>query len=116
MMGDPSSRFGITTTFDGLEAVLTLSGRVEHGAAFILGAALDTAINRHPASMVFDLSKLDFIGVSGMLAVANAEERLTEIGTRLTIRSPSELVNRLLSMMDVAEMSRLLDGASSDGP
>ena len=114
MTSDPSSRFAVTTTFDGTETVLALSGRAEHADAFILGATLDTAIDRRPASIVLDLSELDFIGVAGMVAVANAEKRLGEMGTKLTVRSPSDLVNRLLGMMEMAEMSRLLDRAASD--
>ena len=112
---DPSTRFAVTTTFSGTEAVLALFGRAEHADAFILGATLDSAIERRPASMVLDLSALDFIGVAGMVAVANAEKRLTEIGATLTIRSPSELVNRLVGMMDIAHMPRLLDGATATG-
>ena len=106
---DPSTRFAVTTTFSGTEAVLALFGRAEHADAFILGATLDSAIERRPASMVLDLSALDFIGVAGMVAVANAEKRLTEIGATLTIRSPSELVNRLAGMRDTAHMPRLFD-------
>jgi anti-anti-sigma regulatory factor len=115
MMRNPSSRFAVTTTFEGSEAVLALSGRAEPADAFILGATLDTAIDRRPASVVLDVSDLHFLGVAGMLAVANAEKRLAEIGTELTVRSPSDLVNRLLGMMEMAERTRLLDRATSDG-
>ena len=99
--------FGAVTTFVGDEATVTLRGRVENGASFQLGALLDTVINRHPESVVLDLSELEFIGAAGMMAVANAEKRLSELGVRLTVRSPSELVNRLLSIMGEAEISRL---------
>lgn len=49
-------------TIDGTEAVLAPIGSAEHADAFVLGATLDTAIDRRPASMGLDLSKLDFIG------------------------------------------------------
>ena len=99
--------YGITTTFEGTEAVLALSGRIEHEGDLILGAMLDAAIDHGPASMVLDLSALHWIGAAGLLAVVNAEKRLAEIGTKLTIRSPSALVNRLLGIMEKAETARL---------
>jgi anti-anti-sigma factor len=113
-MRNPSSRFAVTTTFEGTEAVLALSGRAEHADAFILGATLETAIARRPASMVLDLSALDFIGVAGMVAVANAEKRLAELGVKLSVRSPSDLVNRVLGIMEVAERTRQLEQATSN--
>jgi anti-anti-sigma factor len=115
MTTDSAPRFGVTTTFEGTGAVLALRGSVEHQGAFELGATLDAAIDRHPASMVLDLSELDFIGAAGMVAVANAEKRLDQMGAKLTVRSPSDLVNRLLGMMEMAEMSRLLDRVAPDG-
>jgi anti-anti-sigma factor len=106
MMND-TPNFGAVTSFSGGEATVALRGRVENGASFQLGAVLDAAIDRHPESVVLDFSELEFIGAAGMLAVANAERRLAELGVRLTVRSPSDLVNRLLGMMDAAEVSRL---------
>jgi len=49
-----------------------------------------------------------------MMAIANAERRLAQMDTTLTIRSPSDLVNRLLGMMEMAEMSRLLDRVAAE--
>jgi anti-anti-sigma factor len=87
--------------------VLALHGRVENHASFELGALLDAAIERHPDEVVLDLSALAFIGAAGMVAISNAEKRLADLGTRLTVRSPSVLVNRLLDMMETAEEARL---------
>jgi hypothetical protein len=59
--------------------------------------------------MVLDLTDLDSIGAAGMVAVASAEKRLVALGTPFTVRSPSELVNRLSGMMESAETTRLLE-------
>jgi anti-anti-sigma factor len=117
-MSDPSGFTSITTS-DGQCTVLALRGKVEHRAAFELGALLDSAIDRQPVSLVLDLSELEFVGASGMVAISNAERRLADQGKELTIRSPSVLVNRLVAMMERAELSRLehdLPGHSHLGP
>ena len=101
----PSS-FEVITTTDGQSTVLALRGRVEHGAAFELGALLDSVIERNPDELVLDLSELEFVGAAGMVAISNAEKRLSELGRALIVRSPSVLVNRLLDMMETAEESR----------
>jgi anti-anti-sigma factor len=106
-MSSDSSRFALTTTFEGRDAVLTLRGSVENLAAFELGASLDATIDRDPTSVVLDLSGLTFIGAAGIVAVANAEKRLAEAGIHLTVRSPSALVDRLLGLMEMAETIRL---------
>jgi anti-anti-sigma regulatory factor len=98
--------FGAVTNFEGDEATIALRGTTQ-GAAFELGAILDAAIDRQPASMILDVSELDFLGPAGLLAISNAEKRLASLGIALTLRSPSDLVNRLLGIMESAESSRL---------
>jgi anti-anti-sigma factor len=115
MTPDPGPPFGVITSYNGYEAILTLQGNMEHDDAFELGAILDAAIDRRPVSMVLDVSGLDFIGPAGLIAIANAEKRLAQTETPLTIRSPSDLVNVLLGLMDAAELSRRLDQATLAG-
>jgi anti-anti-sigma factor len=105
----------VVTNFEGSEAILRLRGRVERVDAIALDKAFDAAIDRQPTSMVLDLSELEFMGATAMVAVANAEMRLSEIGAKMTIRSPSELVNRLFEMMASAQMGRPLNGSPHEG-
>jgi anti-anti-sigma regulatory factor len=111
---EPVVPFETITTYEGTDAYFALHGRVENMAVFELGASLDAVIDRHPTSIELDLTHLDFMGPTGFVALANAEKRLAEMGAKLTIRSPSELINRLLSIMEVAEVSRLIGQALSD--
>jgi hypothetical protein len=57
--------------------------------------------------MVLDVAGLDLLGVAGLLAISNAETRLAEFGTKLRLHLHSDLVNRLLDIMEPAEVSRL---------
>jgi anti-anti-sigma factor len=114
LISDPSG-FTATTTSEGQSTVLALCGRVESHAAFELGALLDSAIDQHPDALILDLSKLEFMGASGMVAISNAEKRLADMGRELTIRSPSVLVNRLLEMKETAESARPEHGRAGHG-
>jgi anti-anti-sigma regulatory factor len=112
---EPPVPFKTIATFEGADAFFALHGRVENMAVFELSASLDAVIDRNPTSVELDLTHLDFMGPTGFVALANAEKRLTEMRTKLTVRSPSELVNRLLGIMEVAEVSRLIGQALSNG-
>jgi anti-anti-sigma factor len=102
-----SPSFRVTVTNEGRVTVLALQGKVENYAAFELGIVLDSAIDRRPESVILDLSGLEFIGASGMVAISNAERRLAGLGAQLTVRSPSVLVNRVLAIMEATEESRV---------
>jgi anti-anti-sigma factor len=106
-MTSDTSSFGAVTTFEGHEATIVLRGSVENRAAFELGAILDATIDRHPTSIVLDLAGLVFMGAAGLVAISNAEKRLAALGVTLMVRSPSALVNRVLGIMELAEISRL---------
>jgi hypothetical protein len=90
----------------GDEAIFTQPG-AESEAPFDLGTLLDAAIDRQRASMDFDVSEPD----DGLGASTNdafsVENRLAALGVTLTVRLPSDLVNRLLGLMETTEISFL---------
>ena len=104
---DDPADFEVTTTIEEGCVVLALHGRVENLAAFDLAASLDATIDLQLEAVVLDLSELEFIGAAGVVAVANAEKRLAEVGVELAVRTPSTLVERLLGMMQSVETSDL---------
>jgi anti-anti-sigma factor len=101
------SNFSVTTSSEGMSTVFALAGKVENHAAFELGAILDSVIDRHPESVILDLTDLEFMGAAGMVAISNAEKRLAGLGLKLAVRSPSVLVTRVLTMIETAGDSRL---------
>ncbi|HEY1829354.1 MAG TPA: ANTAR domain-containing protein [Acidimicrobiales bacterium] len=118
MIVDPSG-FGVTAPYDGQSTVLSLRGRIEHQASFELDALLEAIVNQHPESLVLDLSELEFVEAAGLVAISNAERRFADLGTTMTVRSASALVNRVLTIMETAEASRLeraLPGHERLGP
>jgi anti-anti-sigma regulatory factor len=96
----PDPLFAVVTTVEGVDTVLALRGRVENGASFERGAILEATINEHPTSIVLDLSELEFIGPAGLVAIDDAERRVKTLGSRLTIRSSSGVLDHLHKVME----------------
>jgi anti-anti-sigma regulatory factor len=114
-MTNGTPAFGAVADFEGDDVTIALRGATEKGEVFALGAILNAAIDRRPASVVLDITELDFIGAAELLAVAGAEKQLAALGVTLTLRSPSALVNRLLGIMELAEEARLERARSEHG-
>jgi anti-anti-sigma regulatory factor len=98
--------FELTTAFEGRSARLALHGRLENVAALDLWAALERIIDLGEA-VILDLSELDFIGAAGLLTLANAERRFAEAGVEFALRTPSDLIQRLLGAMGRTEVAGL---------
>jgi anti-anti-sigma regulatory factor len=114
-MTKDTTEFVAVTSFEGDDATIALRGTTQNGPAFELGAIFDAAIDRRPASIVLDVSELDFLGAAELLAISNGEKRLAVLGIGLTLRSPSALVNRILRVMEPAEPSRLEQALPGNG-
>jgi hypothetical protein len=82
-----------------------------------LGELLDAAIERQrePAVQWSQDVEIGLLGDLGTIAADNIETRLDDLGMRLSDRSPSELVDRLLSLLEATESSRLLEDALGGG-
>jgi anti-anti-sigma factor len=104
-MSNETPDFEAVIDFTGGEAVIALRGSFNYRAACELGAILEAAIDSGPAMLVLDTAELEFIGPAGLLAVSSAEKRLAASGSKLTVRSTSTLVNRLLDTAELAEFS-----------
>ena len=106
-MSKDNPDFGTVGNFAGDVVTIALRGTNKKDAAFELAAILDAAIDRRAASTVLEVSELDCLGMTGMLAFSNADKRAATLGVAMTLRSPSALVNRLLSIIESAgEASR----------
>jgi anti-anti-sigma factor len=104
-LSNETPSFEAVIDFTGDEAVISLRGSFNYRAAGELGAILEAAIDSQPATLVLDTAELEFIGPAGLLAVSSAEKRLAASGSKLTVRSTSTLVNRLLDFTEPADVS-----------
>jgi anti-anti-sigma factor len=99
--------FSLTANFVGSEAIFTLHGEVDLTTAPELGASIDHAIDQGHRFVVLDLAGLAFMDGSGLDVIENSARRLAKSGGTLTIRSPSAMVRRLLSLVGLLDLVRL---------
>ncbi|MHB1487790.1 MAG: anti-sigma factor antagonist [Acidimicrobiales bacterium] len=102
----PFSGFGVTVDFAGNQVVLGVRGDVDLLSAPDLAAFLDVIIDRGHASVVLDLSDLDFMDASGLRVIAAGVRRLGSLRGELAIRSAPALVTRILEITGLAEVVR----------
>jgi anti-anti-sigma factor len=94
----PVARFSVAVDLAGEEAVLGVEGDVAWLGAPALGAFFDAVITSGYTSVVLDLAAVHSIDVTLGAVVASAASRLVAAGGRLTIRSPSPDVARVLDL------------------
>jgi anti-anti-sigma factor len=118
MIGDATDGgFEIRANFIGDEAVLELHGEVDLTTAPQLRVYLDEAIDQGQRFVVLDLAGMSFMDGSGLRVIASSARRLRLTGGSLSIRSPSAMVRRLLTLIGLADLVRDEGpGAASDTP
>jgi anti-anti-sigma factor len=95
---DHSEKFEVTVTFAWDRVTVGIGGEVDVLTAPELAALLDTIIDRGHTSVLLDLAKLGFMDASGLRVIASGAARLGAVGGKLTIRSPSHQITRLLDI------------------
>jgi anti-anti-sigma factor len=99
--------FTVAVDLAGEQAVLGVEGDVSWLGAPVLGAFFDAVITSGHTSVVLDLAAVHSIDVTLGAVVASAASRLVAAGGRLTIRSPSPDVARVLDLTWLAAVISL---------
>jgi anti-anti-sigma factor len=102
---DPYGESTISIEYIGKQAVLGVRGELDIVAVPELANLFDAVIASGSDSIVVDLGDLDFIATAGLEEVANGARRLAALGGRLTIRSPSTMVRRLLDATGLTDLT-----------
>jgi anti-anti-sigma factor len=93
-----AARFGVAVDFAGEQALLGVQGDIDLLGVSALGAFFDAVITSGYTSVVLDLAEVDSIDVTLGAVIASAASRLVAMAGRLTIRSPSPEVARVLDL------------------
>jgi anti-anti-sigma factor len=102
---EPEDRFTASIIVVGDEAVLSLRGHLDLTAATKLGFLLDTILASGYPSLVVDMADVDVMTAGTLGVLIDAATRMTTRHGRLTIRSPSSAVQRLLDLSGLHELS-----------
>ena len=91
----------IITELDGQRSVLRLQGELDVSNRERLRRAISSALERHPPSLVMDLSGLSFTDCAGVSVLVWAHKRLAGQGRGLVITGTRPVVRRLLHLTDL---------------
>jgi anti-sigma B factor antagonist len=97
------------TSFKTESAGLAISGEVDVAAVPALEEALDAAIEASTGAFVIDLSGVQFMDSSGLLAILNARGLLAAGDRELAVVCPEGPVRQLLEVAGVAALLAVYD-------
>lgn len=96
--GDPSASFAVGLSFADGSAVLAVRGELDRLSAPELDCVLSAVIDRGHRDVVLELSGLAFMDAAGLRVVSDCSRRMGPMHGSLTLRSPPDLVRRMLDI------------------
>jgi anti-anti-sigma factor len=99
--GESIEHFTVSSSFVGDEAVLTLRGELDSAAVPSLSSVIDAVIASGYLVIRVDMAEVMFVASTGLTVLALGANRVAAMRGRLTIRSPSTAVRRLLDISDL---------------
>jgi len=89
--------YRFTATPEGL--VVNISGEIDHHSASGMRREVDNIIwNRTPMHLILDMSEVEFMDSSGLGFIMGRYALMREIGGSLSLRNPSNVVMKMLTM------------------
>lgn len=88
----------VSTSRVGAAVVARAAGEVDHGAADTLRRVMNGLVDAGEDQVILDLTGVTFLGAAGLGVIADVTRRLAGSGTVLHLRSPSPIVQRLLTI------------------
>ncbi len=104
-------RYRLGAGADGL--TVTVSGEIDHHSASLMRREIDNIIwNRTPTHLILDMSEVDFMDSSGLGFIMGRYALMQEIGGSLSLRNPSAVVMKMLTMTGFDKKVRILNIAN----
>jgi anti-sigma B factor antagonist len=106
-----SSPFDVTIKEQGNAVHVSLSGELDISSAPRLQDDLARVEAGEPATIVLDLSGLDFMDSTGLRLLIGADSRAREAGRRLVLIQGNEMVQRVLRVTRLDERLEIVSEA-----
>ncbi len=101
------------TTIADDRAVITLQGELDVAGSGLLESELDRILHDHsPATVVLDLSGLDFMDSTGLRLVVLSDAKAREGGWNLELVPGNESVHRVFEITRMAERLNFVGGSA----
>jgi len=84
--------------FVGGDTRLAIVGDLDLATIEILSAALSIALRQHPAAVVLDLRRLEFIDAQSARLIARASARMGTWAGALTLQGPQRAITRVFDL------------------
>lgn len=101
--------FSVETQLDGSTLLLSLAGEFDWAVTGHVEGALESACEIPIEHVVFDLSALTFIDITGLKVILKTHERAPEQGFDVTVVRPRGLANRIFTLTRAAETLEIVD-------
>jgi anti-sigma B factor antagonist len=98
---------------EGDATVVALRGEADLFTLSVISDVLVSVIADHDGPVVVDLAEIAFIDSGSIRVLARAAEFLGDRGRELTLRSPSRIVVRMLTLLG---LSHLIEPVNQSGP
>ena len=103
-------QYRFTATTEGL--VVSVSGEIDHHSALSMRRDVDNIIwNRTPTHLILDMSEVNFMDSSGLGFIMGRYSLMKEIGGSLSLRDPSPVVMKMLTMTGFDKKVRISNTA-----
>jgi anti-sigma B factor antagonist len=89
--------------------LIRLQGDVDLASAATIRELLTTAIGADDGDLVVDMSKVTFMGATGLNILVSVRNRLDDSGRRLIVKSPSPSVRRILGICQMDQILAIED-------
>lgn len=106
---EPPFGFRIDTSEQGATSTIELEGELDLAQQAGTSDAIARALDRRPACLVFDLSRLSFIDSCGVHVLIDARNRCAEQGARLVIIPGPRAVQRVFEICGLIEVLPFVD-------
>ena len=93
-------------TYDGVSAVVAVTGEIDMASEAALREVVDSALEREPspAEITIDLSEVSFLDSAGVRALLVCRGRAADRGARLLVRDPQPTVASVLQITRVNDL------------
>ena len=107
------THFGVETAVQGDVVRVAPTGELDLASVPVFDEAMEKAEAGAPATLVIDLSGLDFLDSSGLRAIVLADERARQRGGRLAIVPGPETVRRVFEITQLDQRLELVSDAAA---
>lgn len=102
----PAAGLDVSVTVEATDTVVMVRGEADVSTLPLLVEALDGIIADQEGDVIVDLAPTEFIDTAALRAVLRAKEVLGRSGRQLTLRAPSRIATRLLTVYGLLGLVR----------